>query len=104
MYQDLELEKDALEVSVTIMEVEKKDLEDKILKLEAHKYEANRQMGELRTHVEEMEVHNRSLETQLKTTNGRKPDITPFRDQACLIWRKIHQVQLSLTKDIYKVK
>ena len=86
------------------MEGEKKDLEDKILKLEAHKYEANRQMGELRTHVEEMEVHNRSLETQLKTTNKRHPNITHFCDQAFLIRRKIHQVQPSITQEIYKVK
>ena len=51
-----------------------------------------------------MEVQNRSLETQLKTTNERQPDITPFHDQACLIRRKIHPVQLSLIEDIYKVK
>ena len=42
MYQDLELEKDALEVSVTIMEGEKKDIEDTILELETQKYVTNR--------------------------------------------------------------
>ena len=41
-YQDLEIEKDALELSVTIMEGDKKDLEDKILELEAHKSAVNR--------------------------------------------------------------
>ena len=42
MYQDLELEKDALEVSVTIMEGEKKYIEDNILELETQKYVTNR--------------------------------------------------------------
>ena len=41
-YQDLEIEKDALEILVTFMEGEKKDLEDNILELEAHKSIANR--------------------------------------------------------------
>ena len=70
-YQDLELEKGALELSVTIMEGEKKYLEDKILELEAQKYAPYRKMGELITQVEELEVQNISLETQLKTTNER---------------------------------
>ena len=48
-YQYLELEKDALEASVTIMEGEKKDFKDNILELEAHKSAANRKMRELRT-------------------------------------------------------
>ena len=50
------MEKDALELSVTIMEGEKKYIEDKILELEAHKSAANKQAGEMRFHAEKMEV------------------------------------------------
>ena len=42
-YQYLESIKDAMDISVTIMEGKKKDLEDKVLELEAHKSAANRQ-------------------------------------------------------------
>ena len=93
-----------LEVSVTIMEGEKKYFEDKILELEAQKSTTNRQPGDLRTWVKELEVQNQSLETQLKTTNERNPDITPFHDQAFLIRRKNHQAKLKLAEEIYKVK
>ena len=104
-YQVLELEKDALEVSVTIMEGEKKDFEDKILELEAQKSAVNRQAGELRTRVDqELEAQNRELEIQLKIANERHLDITSFCDQACMIWRKIHQVQVGLAEETYKVK
>ena len=48
-YQTLELEKDALEVQVIIMEGEEKDFEDKSLELESQKYVANKQAGELIT-------------------------------------------------------
>ena len=48
-YQYLELEKDALDISIIIMEGEKKYLEDKFLELEAQKYAANKQVEELRT-------------------------------------------------------
>ena len=51
-----------------------------------------------------MEEQNGMLENQLKTTNERQLDITPFRDQACLIWRNMHQVQLKLADKVYKIK
>ena len=86
------------------MEREKRDLEDKISELEAHNSAASRQTGELKTKVEEMEEQNRTLETQLKTAIERKHDIIPFYDQAFLIQRNIHQVQLKLEEEIYKIK
>ena len=67
-------------------------LEDKILELEAQNCATNRQEGDPRTLVEELEAQNRSLETQLKTANERHPEITPFHDQACIIRRKTHEV------------
>ena len=102
--QDLEGENDALELSVTIMEGEKKDLEDKVLQLEAQKSTENRQAGDLKAREEEIEVQNKSLETHLKMASERNPDITPFCNQSCSIRRNIHQVQLKLAEEIYKVK
>ena len=32
------------------------------------------------------------------------PDVTPFRNQACLLQREINQVQLNLAEEIYKIK
>ena len=46
-----------------------KDFENKISELEAQKYAADRQEVEIRARVGELEAHNSSLETQLKTTN-----------------------------------
>ena len=36
--------------------------------------------------------------------NEKQPDITPFCGQACLMQRKIHQVQLKLAEEVYKIK
>ena len=95
-YQHLESEKDAMVLSVTISEGEKKDFERKISELEARKYAATRQMGEIRIRVEVMEEQNKMLEDQLQTDNESQLGITPFCDQAFLIRRNIHQVQLKL--------
>ena len=93
-----------MELSTTTIEGEKRDFEDKILELEAHNSVASRQTGELRTRVEEMEEQNITLETEIKIAIERQHDIIPFYDQACLIWRNIHQVQLKLEEEIYKIK
>ena len=37
-------------------------------------------------------------------TNKKHPDITPFHGQACLMQRKINQVQLKLAEEVYKIK
>ena len=87
-----------------IMDGEKKDLEEKVLELEIQKFAVNKQAEELRTWAKELEAQNKSLETQLKTTTERQPDIIPFCDQACSIWRNIHQVQLKRIEEIYKVQ
>ena len=99
-YQNLELEKDTLQVQVTIMEGEEKYFEDKILELESWKFAENRQAGELRTQVEVLEAWNRELETHLKLATKRNPGITSFCDQACMIQRKIHQVQVRIVEEI----
>ena len=44
------------------------------------------------------------MEAQLREANEIQPDVIPFHDQAFLIWRKIHQVQLKLVEEIYKIK
>ena len=60
-------------------------------------------MGELKTQVEELVAQNGSLDNQVKIANELKQDITPFRDQACKIQKKMHQVQIKLSDEIYKV-
>ena len=79
MYQALDSEKEALELSTTIMEGEKKNVENNISELEAHKYAPSRQEEELRAWVGELEARNNSLEIQLKVANEWQLDITPFR-------------------------
>ena len=79
------------------MEGEKKDFEKKISELEAQKYATNRETGELRTWVGE-------LETWIKVANERKLDITPFRNHSYLIQRNMYQVQLKLADEIYKIQ
>ena len=61
-------------------------------------------MEELKTRVEELVQQKGSLENQLKIANEKKQDITHFCDQACKIRRKIHQAQVNLTGEIYKVR
>ena len=87
-----------------IIEGEKKDFEDKIAELELQKSAAIRQLGELGAKVEELVTQRESFEAQLKIENERQLDITHFCNQAYIIRRKIHQVQVSLTTEIYKVK
>ena len=78
----METKKDALDVQVVIMEGEKKDFEERTSEIEAHKYATDRQIGELRTRVDELEEQNEILENQLKAANERHPNITPFHDRA----------------------
>ena len=49
-------------------------------------------------------AQNISMETQLKIAIERHPNITSLCDQACMIRRKIHQVQVRLVEEICKVK
>ena len=84
-FQDLEIDRDSLVVQMTIMEGEKKDFEEKIAELEWHKSAAIRQVGELRTQVEELVAQRGYFEAQLSIENDRQLDITPFHDQAYII-------------------
>ena len=87
-----------------IMEGEKKDFEAKISVLGSRESASCQKMGELRTQVEELVTQKGSLETQLKVENERQLDITPFCAQACTIRINIHQVQINIAGEIYKVK
>ena len=91
-YQALELKKEALVLSNTIIDGEKKDIEDNILELEAQKVVADKQAEELKDWVADLEAWNNSLETQLKVENEWKVDITPLQEHALLIRRKTYQV------------
>ena len=91
-------------LSNTIISGENKDLEGKISELEAQKVTTDTQAGELRARVIELGAQNSSLETLLKATNERKMNITPLHEHTLLLRRKIYQVQLKLTEEVYKVK
>ena len=86
------------------MEGEKGDFEVKISELEWRESTTTQQLGELKARVEYFLAHKGFLENQLKIANEKKLDIMPSCDQACKIWRKIHQVQVNLLGKIYKVK
>ena len=86
-----------------IMEGEKKYFEDNISELESRESATSQQMEELRTQVEELVAQKGSLEAQIMVENEGQLDITPFRAQACTIRRNIHQVQINLSGEIYKV-
>ena len=103
-YQILEVERDALVLSNTIISGEKKDLEGNISGLETQKATTDTQEEELRARVAELEAQNNSLEVQLKATNERKIDISPLREHAILLRRKIYQVQLKLEEEVYRIK
>ena len=40
----------------------------------------------------------------MKESNAWKMDITPLQEHALLLRRKIYQVQLKLTEEVYKIK
>ena len=103
-FQVLEAENDDLVLSNNIIDGENKDLERKILGLGSQRAATNKQPEELKAWVTELEAQNSSLEIQLKTTNERKIDVTPLREHALLLRRKIYQVQLKLAKEVYKIK
>ena len=44
------------------------------------------------------------MENKLKVANEKKKDITHFCNQSCEIRRKIHQDQVTLIREIYKVR
>ena len=75
-YQILEAEKDALELSKTILGGEKKDLERKMAKMEVQRFATDKQEEESKFRVAELYTQNSSLEVLLKATNEQKMDIT----------------------------
>ena len=91
-------------LSNTIISGEKKDLEGKISELETKRATADTEVEDLRARVAKLEAQNSSLETLYKEANEQKMDITPLREHAFLLRRKIYQVQLKLTKEFYKIK
>ena len=84
-------------LSNAITEGEKKDLESNILELEVQKSIVSKQ-------VEEIETLDSSLEKHLKMANEKHPNITPFHCQAYLMHTKIHQVQLKMVEEVFKIK
>ena len=51
-----------------------------------------------------METQNNLLEEKIKVAKEKLIDLIPFRSQACLMQRKIHQVQLKLAEELYAIK
>ena len=102
--QTLETKKEAMNVQLVIMKKERSDFEARISQLESRESAASQQIEELKNRVEELVEQKGSLKNQLKIANEKKKGITPFCDQAYKIQRNIHQSQVNLTGDIYKVR
>ena len=81
-----------------------KDLEGKIVGMEKQRVATDKQVEELKARVAKMEAQNNFLEIQFKEANEWKMDITPLREHAFLLRRKIYQVQLKLAEKVYKIK
>ena len=93
----MESGKVALTLSIEITEGEKRDLEGKFSELEKQKSIANKR-------TEELEDLNSLLEEKLKVFKEKQLDLIPFHSQSYLMQRKIHQVQLKLVGDLYRIK
>ena len=81
----MEIDNDALDVHVIIMEGERKDFEARISKLELREPTMSQQVGELKNQVEELVAPKGFIENKIKISNERQHDITPFHDQAYII-------------------
>ena len=84
-------------MSSSIIEGEKRDLESNVTEFEKQKNATNQR-------AKELETKNNLLDKQLKIANEKQADVTPFHSQACILLRKINQVQLKLAKELYKIK
>ena len=96
-YKILESDKFSLTLSIEITEGEKRDLEGNFSELEKQKSVANKR-------TEELEDLNSLLEEKIKVFKEKKLDLIPFCSQGFLMQRKIHQVQLKLTEELYKIR
>ena len=86
------------------MEGEKSDFKARISQLDSRDFSKTQHVEELNTRVEELVKKKESLENQLNLADEKMKDITPFYDQACKIQKYIHQDQVTLTGEIYKVR
>ena len=86
------------------MEGEKNEFKVRISQLESRESAKNQQVEELKTQVEELVKQKESLERQLEVADKKMQDITQFCDQAWKIWEQVHQYQVTLTGEIYKVR
>ena len=100
----MEAEKDALELSNTILGGEKEDLESKMVEIEIQRSATDNQAKESKVRVVELEAQNISLEVLLKEANEWKMDIAPLREHTLLLRGKIYQVQVKLAEEVYKIK
>ena len=71
----MQSDKDALVLSVNIVEGEKRDLEKSIAEVEKKENAADKR-------VKELEVQNNLLNEQLHAAKEKRLDIAPFRNQA----------------------
>ena len=52
----------------------------------------------------ELEAQNSTLEVLLKDANERKIDIAPLKEHSLMLRGKIHQVQIKLAEEVFKIK
>ena len=96
-FQALQSNKDALVLSMNIIEGEKKYLENRII-------EAVQKGDMTNKRIEELESQNLLLKEQLQVVEEKQMDITPFRNLASMLQKEINQVLLNLVEEMYKVK
>ena len=95
--QILQSDKDALILSINIIEGEKKYPEKQV-------EEAEKKGDATNKRIEELEAQNLLLEEQLQEAKEKHMDITPFWNLASMLQRETNHALLSLAGEIYRVK
>ena len=83
---------------------EKQELEKKIAEIEAQKSTANRRAKQYEYQAAGLEAHKISLEVLLNAANEQRTDITPLTKHALFLKNNIYQMQVQITREVFKVK
>ena len=83
---------------------EKWELKNKIIEIEAQKSTADQRAKQYEYQAAGLEAHKSSLEVLLKVENEQRTYITPLTKHALFIKNKIYQMQVQITREVFKVK
>ena len=100
----MEVKRDNLRLSVEELNQEKGKLEVKVAEMEVKKITAEGKAKLYETQIASLEDQKNSLAVSLKTTMEQKVDIEPLKKHALTLRNKIHQMQLQIMEERFKVQ